>query len=271
MIAEEGKLYALGGADPAHPWRKYRVVERFEETDQVFSLILAPVSGETPRHRTGQYVAIAVDLPNGERQPRQYTISSGPRGDALRVTIKAVRGEAGSPMARSRPGCTSTPPPGRCWTSASPQETSCWTSPMRPWCWSRRGSGSPPSPPSWRTCLGASRAAWVRLFHADRTHHDHALYGGLRRQVLAMDDAKGQNWYEAGAEEAPTLHPARPGRMDLSDIDVPSEAQVFMCGPLPFMQEARQALLAKGILPEHIHYKVFGPDLWAHNPDAALV
>ena len=84
LIAEEGRLYALGGTDPEQPWRKYRVVERMDESPEIFSLVLAPVEGKTPEHRTGQYVAIAVDLPGGERQPRQYTISSGPRGDSLR-------------------------------------------------------------------------------------------------------------------------------------------------------------------------------------------
>lgn len=97
LIAEEAKLYALGGTDPERPWRKYRVVERLDESPEIFSLILAPVEGKTPEHHTGQYVAIAVDLPGGERQPRQYTISSGPRGDSLRVTIKRVRGVGGAP------------------------------------------------------------------------------------------------------------------------------------------------------------------------------
>ena len=61
-----------------------------------------PGRGQDPEHRTGQYVAIAVDLPGGERQPRQYTISSGPRGDSLRVTIKRVRGVGALRMARSQ-------------------------------------------------------------------------------------------------------------------------------------------------------------------------
>ena len=61
----------------------------------------------------------------------------------------------------------------------------------------------------------------VRIFHADTSHSNHALYAHLRRQVLAMGDAKAQNWYEEDAESAPTLHPARPGRMDLSDIQIP--------------------------------------------------
>ncbi|RAE29527.1 hemin transporter, partial [Burkholderia multivorans] len=97
LIAEEASLYAQGGTDPEHPWRDYRVVERFDESDEVFSRLLAPVSGEVPSHRTGQYVAILVELPDGSTQPRQYTISSGPRGDSLRVTIKRVRGVGGAP------------------------------------------------------------------------------------------------------------------------------------------------------------------------------
>src|SRR5690625_4456302 len=44
LIAEEARLYAEAGTDPAVPYRKYRVVERFEEADEIFSLLLAPVS-----------------------------------------------------------------------------------------------------------------------------------------------------------------------------------------------------------------------------------
>ncbi|NNV09178.1 hemin transporter, partial [Geobacillus sp. MMMUD3] len=106
----------------------------------------------------------------------------------------------------------------------------------------------------------------VRLYHADRSHAHHALYAGLRRQILAMTDAQALNWYEEGATEAPTLHPARSGFMDLSGIAVPAEAEVFMCGPLPFMQATRLALIDKGVPAERIHYEVFGPDLWAQSP-----
>ena len=56
--------------------------------------------------------------------------------------------------------------------------------------------------------------------------------------------------------------------MDLSDIEIPSDATVFMCGP-PFMQATRKALLDKGVSGERVHYEVFGPDLWAQNADNA--
>ena len=90
----------------------------------------------------------------------------------------------------------------------------------------------------------------------------------LRRQVLAMDDARAQNWYEVDAAEAPTLHPALPGFMDLGEVELPDASTVFMCGPLPFMRAMRNTLIARGIPTERIHYEVFGPDLWAQQPAA---
>jgi nitric oxide dioxygenase len=57
--------------------------------------------------------------------------------------------------------------------------------------------------------------------------------------------------------------------MDLADADLPADPIVFMCGPLPFMYAARKALIAQGVDPEKIRYEVFGPDLWAQNPDSA--
>jgi len=83
-----------------------------------------------------------------------------------------------------------------------------------------------------------------------------------------MSDARAQNWYETDAALAPTLHPARSGFMDLADVELPDDATVFMCGPLPFMRTSRATLMARGIPSERIHYEVFGPDLWAQNPES---
>ncbi len=272
LIAEEARLYALAGTDPARPWRSYRVVERFEESDDVFSLLLAPVRGDVPSHRTGQYVAIAVDLPNGERQPRQYTISSGPRGDSLRVTIKRVRGVAGAPDGQVSGWLHANARPGSILDVSQPAgDLVLEGSEDTPLVLVSAGIGITPIAAIMEDLSRRQPDRKVRLFHADKSHDHHALYASLRRQVLAMSDARCQMWYEEEAEEAPTLHPARSGFMDLSDIEVPADAQVFMCGPLPFMRTSRLALIEKGIHSENIHYEVFGPDLWAQNPETAAV
>ncbi len=269
LIAEEGKLYALAGTDPAHPWRRYRVVERFEESSEIFSLVLAPVEGPAPAHDTGQYVAIAVDLPGGERQPRQYTISSGPRGDSLRVTIKRVPGSDGAPEGQVSNWLADNAVPGSILEVSQPAGDLNIDDSQAPLVLVSAGIGITPMAAILEDLSRRQPERTVRLFHADTSHADHALYATLRRQVLAMSDVSAQNWYEADADSAPTLNPARSGWMDLEDVEVPAEAKVVMCGPLPFMRDARQSLIEKGISAENIQYEVFGPDLWAQNPDAA--
>ncbi len=266
LIAEEGKLYAEGGTDPEHPYAKYRVVERFEESDEVFSLLLAPVQGQVPSHRTGQYVAIAVDLPNGLRQPRQYTISSGPRGDSLRVTIKRVHGVDGTPDGQVSGWLHANAQPGTLLDVSQPAGDVLLDETDVPLVLVSAGIGITPVAAIMEDLSRRQPDRTVRLFHADKSHADHALYDGLRRQVLAMTDARAQNWYKKDAEIAPTLHPAKSGFMDLSDVELPEEAQVFMCGSLPFMQSARRSLIDQGVSSENIHYEVFGPDLWAQQP-----
>ncbi|MEV4901501.1 globin domain-containing protein [Citricoccus sp. NPDC055426] len=267
LIAEEGRLYAEAGTDPQQPWRPYRVVERFEESDEVFSLLLSPVEGQVPSHRTGQYVAIAVDLPDGLRQPRQYTISSGPRGDSLRVTIKRVHGVNGAPDGQVSGWLHEHAQPGTVLDVSQPAGDVVLDDSETPLVLVSAGIGITPVAAIMEDLSRRQPGRTVRLFHADRSHAHHALYDGLRRQVLAMPDARAQNWYEEGAETAPTLYPARAGFMDLSDVELPGEAQVFMCGPLPFMQIARRALMEQGVAGDNINYEVFGPDLWAQQPE----
>lgn len=49
---------------------------------------------------------------------------------------------------------------------------------------------------------------------------------------------------------------------DLDGVDVPSDADVYLCGPLPFMRAVRGQLLAAGVPARSVRYEVFGPDLW---------
>src|SRR5919107_5098623 len=89
LIAEEARLYQQAGVDPNAPLRPYRVVRRIEETSDVISLVLEPVDGEPlPAIAAGQYVSVFVDLPDGRRQPRQYTVSSTASGTRLQITVR---------------------------------------------------------------------------------------------------------------------------------------------------------------------------------------
>ncbi|MFC2393227.1 MAG: hemin transporter, partial [Rothia aeria] len=40
------------------------------------------------------------------------------------------------------------------------------------------------------------------------------------------------------------------------------EANVYLCGPLPFMKGVRSALVDAGVPAQNINYEIFGPDQW---------
>lgn len=52
------------------------------------------------------------------------------------------------------------------------------------------------------------------------------------------------------------------GRVDVSQLDVPSDASVYLCGPLGFMKDTRSALVDAGVPGVQIQYEIFGPDQW---------
>jgi nitric oxide dioxygenase len=100
----------------------------------------------------------------------------------------------------------------------------------------------------------------VIVAHADRTAQDHALRETVQHVGRQIDDFTVYTWYE-------TVDPgdshSRQGYMDLSQIPLPQDVQVFTCGPLPFMRLVRSTLADRGVPPSRIRYEVFGPDLWA--------
>jgi nitric oxide dioxygenase len=57
-----------------------------------------------------------------------------------------------------------------------------------------------------------------------------------------------------------------PGLVDIGRIAAAlllPDADYYICGPIPFMREQHDALLARGVKEARIHYEVFGPDLFA--------
>ena len=68
----------------------------------------------------------------------------------------------------------------------------------------------------------------------------------MRETVLhvgrQIDDFTAYTWYET-VDAAD--HRSKQGLMDLSEVSLPEDVQVFTCGPLPFMRHVRSTLLAR--------------------------
>ena len=100
----------------------------------------------------------------------------------------------------------------------------------------------------------------VIVAHADRAAKDHALRDTVAHVGRQIDDFTVYTWYED--VESDDTH-SRKGYMDLSQVPLPEDVQVFTFGPLPFMRLVRSTLAKCGVPPSRIRYEVLGPDLWA--------
>ncbi|MFI8191533.1 globin domain-containing protein [Streptomyces sp. NPDC085946] len=269
LIAQEARLYQEAGVEPGRTWRQWTVVERRTETPDVVSFVLRPADGApAPRARAGQYVSVRVRMPDGVHQLRQYSLSSDPGGALRRITVKRVAGTAGAPDGevsrllheRVRPGdeLTLSAPFGDVFLDEAADSAT-------PLVLVSAGIGCTPMTGILARLAALGWARPVLVLHADRSPADHALRTETRRLAGQLPDARLVFWYERPDASEPG---ARSGLMDLDGVELPEDATVFLCGPLPFMRDVRGRLLGAGVPARKIRYEVFGPDLWLPGPAA---
>jgi nitric oxide dioxygenase len=260
LVAEEARLYQHAGVDPAHPVRPYRVVRCIEETDDVVSLVLEPADGgELPEIGPGQYVSVFVDLLNGHRQPRQYTVSSTGLGTRLQITVRRVTGVNGAPDGQVSSFLHDQVAVGDILDVSTPAGDFVVQTSDGPLLLASAGAGITTVLPIVEHIARTQPQRKVIVAHADRTAQDHALRETVLHVGRLIDDFTAYTWYETvDAADRRSKH----GLMDLSDVPLGEDVQVFTCGPLPFMRHVRSTLLARGVPASRIRYEVFGPDLW---------
>ncbi|MGE7387084.1 globin domain-containing protein [Streptomyces sp. NPDC004126] len=260
LIAIEERLYAEQQVLAGDVWRKWTVAARVEETADCTTFHLAPADGApAPGFRPGQYISVQVELPDGARQIRQYSLSSSPGSPVRAITVKRVHGPAagGGPdgevshhlHARVRTGDTL--------RVSAPYGDLVLQDPDSPVLLASAGIGCTPMLSMLEHLAETGHTGPVTVVHADRSPADHALRTDHRALTHKLADATARFWYEAGAEAGDST-----GLVDLAAVPVAPGTRAYLCGPLPFMRSVRAQLIAKGVPASDVHYEVFGPDLW---------
>ncbi|TBO54450.1 hemin transporter [Streptomyces kasugaensis] len=277
LIAIEKGLYAEAGAPDGAVWRTYRVAGRVQETDDVATFFLQPLDGApVPASRPGQFVSVQVELPDGARQIRQYSLSGQPDG-GLQFSVKRVAGDpAGDPAGEVSGHLHDHFHGGETLRVSAPFGDVVLDDGIGPLLLASAGIGCTPMIGMLTHLAAVGSPRRVIAAHADRAPHTHAFGTELRQLTRKLTGATTDVWYEAAAENAPadgedgagrgtgdrngavTVHT---GRMDLSRLEIPAGTTAYLCGPVPFMRAARTQLLESGVRAADIHYEVFGPDL----------
>ncbi|MFD4135779.1 globin domain-containing protein [Streptomyces goshikiensis] len=259
LVAIEDRLYAERRVLAGDVWRDWRVAARAEETADCATFHLTPADGApAPDFAPGQYVSVQVELPDGARQIRQYSLSRSPGSAVRAITVKRVHGPAAAgPDGEVSHHLHTRVRAGDTLRVSAPYGDLVLRDSGAPVLLASAGIGCTPMLSMLEHLADTEHTAPVTVLHADRSPADHALRADHRALTHKLPDASARFWYEADAEPGDSR-----GRLDLTDVPVAPGTLAYLCGPLPFMRAVRAQLLAKGIRAADVHYEVFGPDLW---------
>ena len=268
LIEEEEKLYAQAGIEPG-ALQAMRVTHVQKESNDVISITLQPMEGKTaPAFKPGQYISVSVDLGNGRRQLRQYSLSDAPNPDYWRISVKKEAGYAASPDGEvsnwlhknvERNSILQVSPPFGDFTPDTESD--------RPIVLLSAGVGITPMISVLKriAALNPQRAVVFGFAARDPQHHPHQ--GDVERARSAMPKLQTAYFYEERATAVAQQPGVHAGRMRVSQLppwDREESADVYLCGPRGFMQAQWRALVEAGVPVAKLHREVFGPDLLDH-------
>ncbi|MGU3497961.1 globin domain-containing protein [Mycobacterium sp. C31M] len=231
LIDMEQGLYDEAGVAAGDVYRRARVLARADDPSGV---VLVTV-GLDVEFEAGQYVSVGVTLPDGARQLRQYSLVNKPGSGELTFAVKPA-GEvsewirdnlrAGDLIDVTVPfGDLPVPVAGVPLVLIS------------------AGIGITPM-------IGILEAlpsdAQVTVLHADRSEQTHPLRERQRQLVDGLPNASLQVWYE--------------DLMSLDGVDLPADAEVYLCGNDGFVRAVRDQLVARGVT--RVHSELFSPNDW---------
>jgi len=266
LIALEASLYQQAGTAPGEVSRRYRVVGRRQETDEVVAFRVAPVDGgPLPAARPGQYVSVQVELADGARQIRQYSLLAGPE-EALEFAVKRD-GEVSAHLHDHAVEGTEL-------SVSAPCGDVVLEEGERPVLLASAGIGCTPMIGMLQHLAGSGAERRVLAVHGDRSPATHAFSAEFAQLTAKLPAGEAHVWYEVpGEPNGPAAGAAAPsvrtGLVDVSALEIPAGTVAYLCGPLPFLRAVRAQLLEAGVAAADIHYEVFGPDLWLADGDAA--
>lgn len=153
LITLEERLYAERRVVAGDVWREWTVTGRAEETADCTTFRIAPADGApAPTHRPGQYVSVQVELPDGARQIRQYSLITSPVPRCARSPSSGSTGRPPrAPTARSPTTCTPGSAPATPCGSRPRTATWYWRTRPHRCCSPRPGSAAPRCSRCWST------------------------------------------------------------------------------------------------------------------------
>ncbi|MFE2532100.1 MOSC domain-containing protein [Streptomyces sp. NPDC059371] len=249
------------GAAPPPAWQGFRpltVTEIVPESSDVFSLFLgAPDGDPLPAALPGQFVTVRM-LPDlrGPSVIRSYSLSGQPGDASYRISIKQEPHGVGSAYLRRHIAVHDT------LDVAAPRGTFVLGETSAPVVLISAGVGATPVLAMLHSLARSKHPHQVWWIHGARDGVEHPfarevgallsrLSSGHRYIAYSRprdDDRLGEDYNGVGRLSGAVL----------TGLNLPPEAQAYVCGPTAFMDDMTAALLGCGLESARIHTEIFG-------------
>jgi ferredoxin-NADP reductase/ferredoxin len=216
-----------------------------------------PDGAPLPGARPGQYLTLRVQPDEGQRSLlRNYSLSGPPDAGYYRITVKREHDGAASGYLHTRLSV------GDQLDVAAPRGTFILDQTHSPVLLISVGIGATPVLAMLQALAKERSDREIWWLHGARSSRDHS-FAAEARTLLASLNVRAHVYYSRpGANDREGRDFDTAGRLTaslLAELGPPRDAQAYLCGPTPFMDEISAALAAIGCEASHIHTEPFGP------------
>ena len=261
LIGRETQVYEhLSSAEGGWAgWRRFRIETKRRESDIITSFILKPEDGGSViKHRPGQYLTFRFVVPGKGEHRRNYSISSSPNGETYRISVKR---EPFGLISNHLHDAVSegdvievAPPTGDFFLKEGTQ---------RPVVLLSGGVGLTPMISMLETIAASNDAASVHYVHGAQDGKVHAMGRHVRTLTSERDALRSTTFYQTPHEnDEKGLHYDHEGYVTvewLAENTPLNDADIYLCGPKPFLATFVNGLAKAGVPNDRIHYEFFGP------------
>lgn len=261
FIAREAQIYQDNAAQDGG-WlgeRTFTISDKIRESTVITSFVLTPTDGKAVKtFIPGQYLSLKLThdtLPFEEI--RQYSLSDAPNGSHYRISVKReANGQVSNllhDVMQVGDVIKVMPPAGDFMLNTEAQAPIVLIS---------AGVGQTPMKSMLNQLLKQASVPKITWVHACEQGEVHAFKAAIQEKCQQHANLSRYVWYRTptGDDKLGEDYDFA-GHIELKNIaeQLPKNAQYYFCGPMGFMREVNQQLLALGIGTDRLHYEVFGP------------
>ena len=252
----------LAVTSPPPAWPGFRVlnVTRIDrESESVISIRLADPGGASlPPARPGQYLTVRIQPDREQRSLlRTYSLSGPPSAGYYRITVKREDDGAASGYLHTRLGV------GDQLEIAAPRGTFILDDTRSPVLLITAGIGATPALAMLHALAEGHSEREIWWLSGARSGRDHPFAAEARALLASLPDVHTHVCYSRpGPDDLEGRDFDSAGRLTaslLAELAPPRDAEAYLCGPIPFMDEISAGLAALGTDASRIHTEPFGP------------